>query len=94
MKTCVTAMTAASAVIWLMGTSVQAQSNREAPPEMQAEQQACEADVYALCGEFIPDVDRITACLRSRWKDVSQSCRAVMASYGRKNQNGRRDRRD
>jgi hypothetical protein len=93
MKASFTALILASTGIWMTGFDVQAQSSGQAPPEMQAEQQACEADVYALCGEFIPDVDRITGCLKSRWKDVSQSCRTVMATYGR-NHSTRRDQRN
>jgi len=81
------------AAVSMTSLAAHAQAGRQAPPDMQAEQQACEGDVYALCGQFIPDTDRITACLRSRWKDVSPSCRTVMANYGR-NHNGRRDRRD
>jgi hypothetical protein len=52
--------------------------------QMQVEQQACENDVYALCGEAIPDQNRIEKCLRSKWSTVSKKCRSVMASYGRR----------
>jgi hypothetical protein len=61
------------------------------PQQMQNEQQACEADVYSLCGEAIPDVDRITACLRVHWKDVSHACRTVMIDHARRH-NQRRER--
>ncbi len=69
--------------------NAQMQPNMQPPDEMQQAQQACEGDVYALCGDAIPDAERITACLRSHWKDVSHQCRAMMASYGR-NHSGRR----
>jgi hypothetical protein len=51
---------------------------------MQAEQQACEGDVYALCGEAIPDQQRIAKCLRKNWSKVSHKCRKVMASYSKR----------
>jgi len=92
MKTTATIIMVGAAVS-IMSLGAYAQTAKQAAPDMQAEQQACEGDVYALCGEFIPDTDRITACLRSRWKDVSPACRTVMANYGR-NHNSRRDRRD
>jgi hypothetical protein len=65
--------------------------NEQTSPGMEQEQQACESDVYALCGEAIPDTDRITACLRAHWSKVSRQCRAVMANYG-KHHHGRRER--
>ena len=92
MKATITMIMVGAGVL-MTSLGAHAQAGRQAPPDMQTEQQACEGDVYALCGEFIPDTDRITACLRSRWKDVSPACRTVMANYGR-NHNGRRDRRD
>ena len=55
---------------------------------MQAEQQACEGDVYALCGEAIPDQKRIAKCLRKNWSKVSHKCRKVMASYNKRHGGG------
>lgn len=95
MKTCTvvlmsTLIAAMSAAVVNAQTRPNRQPSGEANSQMQQEQQACQGDVYALCGEAIPDVERITACLRLHWKDVSHECRAVMASYGR-NHNGRRN---
>jgi hypothetical protein len=53
-------------------------------PGQQQQQMACEGDVYALCGQAIPDQTRIVACLRANWSKVSKSCRAVMANYGKR----------
>jgi hypothetical protein len=93
MKTCIAMLIAPLAAVWSTAADAQTRPNAQPNRDMQAEQQACEADVYALCGEFIPDADRITVCLRSHWKDVSHSCRAVMASYGR-NHKGQSSRQD
>lgn len=46
-------------------------------------QQACGNDAFSLCGDAIPDRDRITVCLRRNFNRVSPACRHYMASYGR-----------
>jgi hypothetical protein len=35
---------------------------------------ACTPDVFRLCGAYIPDSDRITACLRGNGPRLSQPC--------------------
>jgi hypothetical protein len=42
----------------------------------------CTPDVMRLCSEFVPERDKITACLRRKWRAVSKECRGGMASYG------------
>ena len=41
------------------------------------QQQMCQGDAMRLCGEFIPDVDRITACMIAKKPQLSEGCRAV-----------------
>ncbi len=41
------------------------------------ELRACTPDVFRLCGEFIPNADRITACLQEKVRDLSPACRVV-----------------
>jgi hypothetical protein len=60
-------------------------------PQTQNPEMVCEGDVYALCGDAIPDQVRITACLRANWKQVSHGCREFMAHYGRHQHNSRDD---
>jgi hypothetical protein len=38
------------------------------------EREACTPDVFRLCGAYIPDVDRITACLRGSGPQLSRPC--------------------
>jgi hypothetical protein len=57
--------------------------------EDQEAQQACQDDVFALCGEQVPDRDRIEACLRQKWHQVSRACRTVMVNYGKKHRDSR-----
>ena len=42
----------------------------------QEEQQACSPDAMRLCGEFVPNVDAITACMIQRKAQLSPQCRA------------------
>jgi hypothetical protein len=40
--------------------------------------EACRPDAMRLCGQYIPDVERITNCMTERVKEVSPQCRAAM----------------
>jgi len=39
------------------------------------QQQACTPDAMRLCGNFVPDVDRITACMIEKKSQLSPECR-------------------
>jgi hypothetical protein len=41
------------------------------------QQQACTPDAMRLCGEFIPDVAKITACMSRKRASLSPACRAA-----------------
>jgi hypothetical protein len=41
------------------------------------QRQACQPDAMRLCSEFVPDVDRITACMIKQRMRLSPACRAV-----------------
>src|SRR5882724_6959599 len=41
------------------------------------QQMACTPDVFRLCGDQIPDVDRIVACLRQNTPQLSRRRRAA-----------------
>jgi hypothetical protein len=51
-------------------------SQQQHPGTME-QQMACTPDVWRLCSEHIPDVDRIVACLRQNAPQLSGACRAV-----------------
>jgi hypothetical protein len=38
---------------------------------------ACTPDVFRLCSEFIPNADKITACLAAKKSQLSPACRKV-----------------
>src|SRR5262245_879178 len=44
------------------------------------QQMACTPDVWRLCSDQIPDVNRIVACLRQNAPQLSNGCRAVFES--------------
>jgi hypothetical protein len=44
------------------------------------QQLACTGDVLSLCGDQIPDTNRIVACLRQNTPQLSGGCRAVFES--------------
>ena len=46
------------------------------------QQQMCSGDAMRLCGEFIPDVDRITACMIQKYSQLSDGCKSVFHSPG------------
>jgi hypothetical protein len=54
-------------------------SQQQHPGTME-QQLACTPDVWRLCSEHIPDVDRIVACLRQNTSQLSGPCRAVFES--------------
>jgi hypothetical protein len=53
------------------------------------QQMACTPDVWRLCGEQIPDVSRIVACLRQNTPQLSSNCRAVFESSAEQQQANR-----
>jgi hypothetical protein len=58
--------------------------------EMQASAQApnaadiCTPDVMRLCSEFIPDRDRIVACLKRKRRQMSPQCVSALSQRGKK----------
>jgi|HubBroStandDraft_2_1064218.scaffolds.fasta_scaffold07181_6 hypothetical protein len=47
--------------------------------EVSAEvQQACTPDAMRLCSEFIPDVAKITACMKAKRAQISAACLTAM----------------
>ena len=42
----------------------------------------CTPDVMRLCNEFIPDADRIVACLKSKRKQLTPSCASALQPQG------------
>jgi hypothetical protein len=45
------------------------------------DQNACMADALSICGQFIPDRDRVGNCLRANRSHISPACRAAMKHF-------------
>jgi hypothetical protein len=76
----------AATLLAAAATGARAQTQPMTPEqqeEMQQQQMACGNDVYTLCNDAIPDRDRITACLKKHWKDVSADCKSTMKNFGK-----------
>jgi hypothetical protein len=69
-----TAGVMAAGATWLMMGVIEASAYT---PE---QEQACTGDAMRLCGAFIPDVDRITACMISNKAQLSPVYRAHFVS--------------
>jgi hypothetical protein len=48
-----------------------------------AERQACTPDAMRLCGDAIPDVAKVTACMKAKSSQLSEPCRAAMGIGGK-----------
>jgi hypothetical protein len=53
------------------------------------QQMACTPDVWRLCGDKVPDVGRIVACLQQNTPQLSSGCRAVFDSSAEQQQASR-----
>jgi hypothetical protein len=73
---------AALGLAWapILAPTPAAAQNRGTPEQ----QQACQPDAMRLCSEFIPDVDRITACMVKKRLALSPPCRAVFTGPSHK----------
>ena len=62
------------AIAFLISAQGAAFAQDQGTPE---QQEACKPDVFRLCSQYIPDADRITACLRGNEPQLSQPCHDV-----------------
>jgi type II secretory pathway component PulL len=67
----------------LVGCSlVSSPAAAQGTPEQRA---ACENDAMRLCGDYVPDERRITACMSAKRRYLSPGCRRVFdSSRGRR----------
>jgi hypothetical protein len=53
--------------------------NARAQEQVLAEtRQACAPEAIRLCRDFIPDVQKITACMEAKYAEINQDCRLAM----------------
>jgi hypothetical protein len=68
----VTAVFSLAGAVGLMPAPAFAQGTPE-------QQQACQSDAFRLCNEFIPDVQKVTACMARKRASLSPACRGQFA---------------
>jgi hypothetical protein len=68
------------------GVAIQGVASAEEYRGTMEQQMACTPDVWRLCFDQMPDVNRITACLRQNTPQLSDGCRAVFESNDSMNQ--------
>jgi hypothetical protein len=47
----------------------------------QSDRQACMGDAMTICGQFIPDRERVGACLYSNRSRISPACRVAIQRF-------------
>jgi hypothetical protein len=47
----------------------------------QSDQQACMGDAMSICGQFIPDREKVGACLFSNRSRISPACRVAIQAF-------------
>jgi len=68
---------ALSTVAGLVAISAVACADPALAQGTEQEREACTPDAMRLCGQYIPDADRITDCLRNSGPRLSPACYAV-----------------
>lgn len=56
-------------------------SSLAAKADAQSDQQACMQDAQIICGQFIPDRERVAHCLIAHRSRVSPACRAALKHF-------------
>jgi hypothetical protein len=52
-----------------------------AKADSQQDQQACMQDAQVICGQFIPDRERVAHCLIAHRNKVSRACRTALKHF-------------
>jgi hypothetical protein len=71
------------------GTGIIAPASSQENRGTWEQQMACTPDVWRLCGDAVPDVSRIVACLRQNTPQLSSNCRAVFETSAEQQQANR-----
>lgn len=65
-------------ITWAAAAPAAAQGGLQGTPE---ERRACMPDVARLCQDFVPDPDKVNACLYGKQSELSAACRTVMLGH-------------
>lgn len=61
----------------LASATAAAQAKNNGPTLRDRQQAACYGDVQRLCGSAMPDIEKVTACMKPKKSLVSAPCRAL-----------------
>jgi hypothetical protein len=64
--------------VTLLSAALLGRADRASAEVSDAVRQACTPDAMRLCSDFIPDVAKITACMRAKSSQISEPCRVAM----------------
>lgn len=67
----------AGRVVLIAGFSLSAVASARAFEVTAEQREACTADAFRLCSSEIPDIGRVTACMKAKAASLSARCRAV-----------------
>jgi hypothetical protein len=74
----------ALAMLWSVMV-MSAPAGAQGTPEQRA---ACQGDAERLCAQYVPDIDRITACMRQNRRNLGPRCRLFFERVGKGRQPG------
>jgi hypothetical protein len=66
-----------TAVLSMVAVAGPAFATDKGPTLQDKQQAACYDDVMRLCGNFVPDVDNVKACMKGKRRLVSAKCSAM-----------------
>jgi hypothetical protein len=75
------ALAIVTACIALAPATVRSQDSQSQYPQSQEDRGACMADAFLVCGQFIPDRERVAACLIDNASRISPSCAEAIKRF-------------
>jgi hypothetical protein len=75
------ALAIATTCIALVPATVRSQDSQSQYPQSQEDQGACMSDAFVVCGQFIPDRERVAACLIANVSRISPTCAEAIKHF-------------
>jgi hypothetical protein len=74
-------LSTAVATTGAMAQDWQNQRHQRDPQQDQQNQDACMNDAMTICGQFVPDREKVAACLLSNKHRISVACRTMLSHW-------------
>jgi hypothetical protein len=75
------ALAIVTACVTLAPATVRSQDSQSQYPQAQEDQGACMTDAFVVCGQFIPDRERVAACLMANASRISPPCAEAIKRF-------------